>query len=117
MVRTTVNRDKATQEVTLSSLATDPPGQLDILGHDGHPLGMDGAEVGILKEPNQISLTCLLKSHHSRALEPQVSLEVLSNLTNKPLEWQLTDEQLCRLLVPEHVYCRTLLMLRGERYS
>ena len=27
----------------------DSPGQLDILGHDGDPPGMDGAEVGILK--------------------------------------------------------------------
>ena len=86
---------KETPELRLGPLATDPPSQLDILGHDGHPLGMDGAEVGVLKETHQVSLTSFLKSHHSRALEPQVSLEVLSNLTDKTLERQLADEQLC----------------------
>ena len=70
-----------------SPLATDPPGQLDILGHNGHPLGVDGTKVGVLKEANQIGLASLLQSHHSRALEPQISLEVLSNLANKALEW------------------------------
>jgi len=27
---------------------------LDILGHDGHPLGVDGADVGVLEQPHQI---------------------------------------------------------------
>ena len=83
----------------LGPLATDPPGQLDVLGHDGHPLGMDGTQVGVLKESNQVSLTGLLKGSHSRALEPQVSLEVLGNLTDKALEGQLADEELSGLLV------------------
>merc|ERR1719352_357761 len=78
----------------------DPPCQLDVLGHDGDPLGMDGTEVGVLKETNQVSLTGLLESHHGRALESQVSLEILSDLTDETLEGQLTDEQLCGLLVP-----------------
>ena len=85
----------------LSPLATDPPGQLDVLRHDSDPLGVDGTQVGVLKETHQVGLTGLLKSHHSRALEPQVSLEVLSNLTDKALEGQLADEQLSGLLVPE----------------
>ena len=75
-----------------SPLASDPPGQLNIFGHDGDPLGMDGAEVGVLEETNQVGLTGLLKSHHSRALKPQVSLEVLGNLTDETLEGQLADE-------------------------
>ena len=83
----------------LSPLATDSPGQLDILGHDGNPLGMDGAQVGILKEGNQVSLAGFLKSSHSRALETQVSLEVLGNFTNQTLEWELADEKLSGLLV------------------
>ena len=61
---------------------------------------MDGAEVGVLKETHQVGLASLLKSHHSRALEPQVSLEILGNLTNETLEGQLTNEQFSRLLVP-----------------
>ena len=31
----------------LSALATDAAGELDVLGHDGDALGVDGAEVGI----------------------------------------------------------------------
>ena len=73
---------------------------MDVLGHDGDPLSVDGAQVGVLKKTDQVCLTGFLKSHHSRALEPQVSLEVLGNLTNKPLEGQLTDEQFSGLLVP-----------------
>merc|ERR1711970_1331800 len=84
----------------LGPLTTDPPGQLDILGHDGHPLGVDGTEVGVLEETHQVSLASLLKSHHSRALEPQISFEVLGNLANMTLERQLADEQLCGLLIP-----------------
>merc|ERR1719422_1235792 len=72
---------------------------LGILGHDGDPLGVDCAEVGVLKEPHQIGLTCFLKSSDSRTLEPQVSLEVLGNLTDQALEGQLSDEELSGLLV------------------
>ena len=61
---------------------------------------MDGAEVGVFKKTDQISLTSFLESHDSGALEPQVGLEVLGNFTNKPLEWQLADEQFRGLLVP-----------------
>ena len=92
---------KCKNQLCLCPLATDPPGQLDILGHDGDPLGVDGAEVGVLKETNQVGLASLLESHHSRALEPQVGLEILGNLTDEALEWQLADEQFSRLLVPE----------------
>ena len=41
-----------------------------------------------------------LKSTNGSGLEPQVSLEVLSNLPDQPLEGQLADEQLGGLLVP-----------------
>jgi len=83
----------------LGTLSTDSPGKLDVLWHDGHPLGMDGAQVGVLEKTNQVCLARLLQGHHSRALESQVSLEVLSNLTDKTLEGQFPDEQLSRFLV------------------
>ena len=84
---------------SLGSLATDAAGQLNVLGHDGNPLGVDGAQVSVLEESHQVSLTGLLKSHHSRALEPQVGLEVLGDLTDEALEGKLADEQFCGLLV------------------
>jgi len=84
----------------LSTLTTDPPGKLNVLGHDGDPLGVDGAQVGVLKQANQVGLAGLLQGHDSRALEPQVGLEVLSNLPHQALEGQLADEELSGLLVP-----------------
>ena len=62
---------------------------------------MDGAEVGVLKKTHQVRLASLLQGHHSRALEPQVGLEILGNLTDETLEGQLADKQFSRLLVPE----------------
>ena len=83
----------------LSTLSTDAAGQLDILGHDGDTLGMDGTQVGIFKQTDKVSLTGLLESHDSRALETEVSFEVLGNLTDQALEGQLADEELSGLLV------------------
>ncbi len=85
---------------SLGTFATDTTGQLDVLGHDGHPLGVDGAQVGVLEQTYQVSLAGLLQSHDGRALEAQVGLEVLGDLTDQPLEGELADEQLCALLVP-----------------
>ncbi len=86
-------------EMCLSPLSADSSGQLDVLGHDGHTLGMDGTQVGVLEETNKVSLTSLLQGHDSGALEAQVSLEVLGNLTHQTLEGQLADEKLSALLV------------------
>ena len=83
----------------LCTLPTDTAGKLDVLGHDGDTLGMDGAQVGVLEETDQVGLASLLESHDSRALEAQVSLEVLSDLTDQALEGQLADEELGGLLV------------------
>ena len=84
----------------LSTLSTDSPGELDVLGHDGDPLGVDGAQIGILKESDEVSLAGLLESHDGGALEPQVSLEVLGDLPDQTLEGELADEKLGGLLVP-----------------
>ena len=83
----------------LSSLSTDSPGQLDVLGHDGDTLGVDGAQVGVLKQTNKVGLAGLLESHDGGGLEPEVSLEVLGDLSHQTLEGQLADEELSGLLV------------------
>ena len=56
----------------LSTLTADTAGQLDILGHDGHTLGVDGRQVGVLEQADQVGLAGLLERQHRRALEPQV---------------------------------------------
>ncbi|KAK3419179.1 hypothetical protein EUGRSUZ_H04906 [Eucalyptus grandis] len=44
-----------------SPLAPDPPRELDVLGHDGDPLRVDGAQVGVLEKPHQVGLRRLLQ--------------------------------------------------------
>ena len=83
----------------LGSLSSDSSSQLDVLGHDGDPLGVNGAQVSVLKESNEVSLAGLLQSHHRGTLESKIGLEVLSDLTDKTLERQLPQEELGRLLV------------------
>jgi len=83
----------------LGPFSTDAASQLNILGHDGHPLGVDGAQVGVFKQSNQVGFAGFLQSGHGRALEAEVGLEVLGDLTNQTLEGQLADQELCGLLV------------------
>ena len=83
----------------LCAFAADTTSELDVLGHDGHTLGVDGAQVCVLEETDEVGLASLLKSHDCRALEAKIGLEVLSDLTNQALERQLADEQLGALLV------------------
>jgi len=94
----TINRiDAATSH--LGPLSPYPTGQLDVFGHDGDTLGMDGAQVGVLKQTHQVCLTGLLKSSNGSTLEAQISLEVLGDFSHQTLEGKLADEQLCGLLV------------------
>jgi len=83
----------------LGSLASDSPGKLDILWHDGHTLGVNSAQVGVLEKTNQVGLAGLLKSTNGCALKPEISFEILSNLSYESLEGQLADQQLGGLLV------------------
>ena len=83
----------------LSTLSTDTASQLDVFWHDSHTLGMNGTQVGVLKKTDKVSLTGFLEGHNSRALETQVGLEILGNLTDQALEGQLADEELSGLLV------------------
>ena len=92
-------RKKKRKRFSLGPLATDSAGKLDVLGHDGDSLGVDGAEVGVLEESHQVGLAGLLQSHHGGALEPEVGLEVLGNLTDEALEGEFADEELGGLLV------------------
>lgn len=54
------------------SLSTQTTSELDILGLDGDTLGVDGAQVGVLKERDEISLDGFLKRTDGRALEAEV---------------------------------------------
>ena len=83
----------------LRALATDAAGELDVLGHDGNALGVDGAEVGVLEETDEVGLGGLLEGKDGRSLEAEVGLEVLGDLADEALEGELADEEVGGLLV------------------
>ena len=83
----------------LAALTADAAGELDVLGHDGDPLGVDGAEVGVLEERDEVGLGGFLEGDDGRSLEAEIVLEVLGNLADEALEGQLADEKLGGLLV------------------
>ena len=60
---------------------------------------MDGAQVGVLEETNQVGLGGLLQSKDGGTLEAEVGLEVLGDLADEALEGELADEELGGLLV------------------
>ena len=80
-------------------VATDAASELHVLRHDGHALGVDRAEVGVLEQGGEVSLGSLLKCHNGVGLEAEISLEVLSNLANQALERKLANKKLGALLV------------------
>lgn len=90
-------------------------------GLDGDTLGVNGAQVGVLKEGDEVGLDGLLESADGGRLEAEVGFEVLGDLTNlwaddasvrgsrgkampmgktyQALEGQLADQELGGLLV------------------
>ena len=60
---------------------------------------MDGAEVGVLEETNEVSLRSFLESHDGGRLESKVVVEVTGDLSDESLEWELPEEEISGLLV------------------
>jgi histone H3 len=73
---------------------------LDILGHDGNTLCVDGTQVGIFEKTHQVRFGGFLEGQDGRSLESEITLEILGNLTNQTLEGKLSDEEVGTLLVP-----------------
>ena len=60
---------------------------------------MNGAQVGILEETDEVGLAGLLQSHHGRALEAKIGLKILSDFPDETLERKLADEKFGGFLV------------------
>jgi len=73
---------------------------LDILGHDGDSLGVDGTKVGVLEETNQVSLRGLLEGEDGGGLESELLVERVGDFSDESLEWELPEEEVSGLLVP-----------------
>ena len=87
------------RDLGLAALATDTTSELDVLGHDGDAMGVDGAEVGVLEETDEVGLGRLLQGHDGVAVEAEILLELLGDLADETLEGELADEELGGLLV------------------
>jgi hypothetical protein len=83
----------------LRALSTEATSELNILGLDSDTLSVNGSQVGIFEEGNEVSFRGFLKGTNGRGLETKISLEVLSDFTNKTLERELADQKLSGLLV------------------
>ncbi len=54
---------RASEEMgRLTTLTTEAARELDVLGLDGDTLGVDGAQVGVFEERDEVGLDGLLKS-------------------------------------------------------
>lgn len=82
------------------ALASNAPGQMHVLGLDRDATGMQGAQVGIFKEADEVGLTCFLEGGEGFSAKPIVVLKViLCNLSHEALKRQLADEEVGALLV------------------
>ena len=52
----------------LRTLPAKTTGELDVLGLDGHTLGVDGGQVGVFEETDEVGFRGLLKSTDGRGL-------------------------------------------------
>jgi histone H3 len=83
-----------TATTRLVPLATETTSELEVLWLDGDTLSVNGGQVGVLEEGDEVGLGSLLEGHDGRRLESEVGLEVLGDLTDETLEWELADEEL-----------------------
>merc|ERR550534_1003682 len=92
----------------LHSSSTDTLSKLDVLWHDGDPLGVDGGQVSVLKESHDKGFRSLLKGLQSGWLVPQacdvVRFQSHGDFSNQSLERQSPDEILRGMLIPSYFF-------------
>ena len=66
----------------LGALATDAARKLNVLGHDGHALGVDRAQVGVLEQADEVGLTHLLEGQDGGHMKSLVSHKALGDLAD-----------------------------------
>ena len=86
-------------KTTRNAFSTHTSGELAIVRADRCTIGFYRGEVCVLKESNQISLACFLKSDDSLWFKPDFKLEILLYIARKFLERILLNEQVCGLLM------------------
>ena len=67
-------RDDLTRYNKLRPLAAETAREREVFWLDGHALGMDRGEVGVLEERDEVCLRGLLEGHYSGRLEAEIRL-------------------------------------------
>ena len=80
-------------------LSSDSPGELHVLLPDGHSLGVDAAQVGILENSDQVSLGGFLESDESLSLASKGVIDLHADGSDDSLEGGSWKEEVGRLLV------------------
>lgn len=70
-----------------------------VLWHDDDTLGVNGAQVCVREENNEVSLRGLVQSHDGRGLEAKVCLEATSDPAHLTMEGELSDKKIGTLLI------------------
>lgn len=97
------------------TFATKSHGKLNILGHNGNSLGMNGAKVHVLKDSYKVCFGSFLKVHEGGTLKTSKSgvrngsPDIFRNFAHESLERRLGEQEVCRLLIATN-----LSKLQGE---
>ena len=83
----------------IGALPSDSASQLNILWHDGHSFRVNGRQIGVFKEWDDVSFRRLLQSEDCSALETEVILELSRYLTDQSLEREFPDQEVRWFLV------------------
>ena len=94
-----ISESNTLDELRSESVSSDSLGKLDISGHDGDSLGVNGAQVGVLEEGNEVSFSSFLESKDGWALESEFLLELVSDFSDESLEGKFSDEEVSWLLI------------------
>lgn len=90
--------------MALSFDASNTSSELHVFRHDCNALRVDGAQVRVLEETHKISFSGLLKREDRRGLKAEALFEILTDLSNKPLEGQLADKEIRGFLEPADLF-------------
>ena len=81
-------RGGITKPRLLGALSSDSTGELDVLGHDRHPLGVNRAQVGVLEKAHQIRLRRFLKEGWDGGVDLLVKMAGKVKITGKKSRWR-----------------------------
>ena len=75
-------------------VSSDSLGELEVSGHDGDSLGVNGAEVGVFEERDEVSFGSFLEGQDGRRLESKLLLPFMGDFSDHSLEGEFSDEEI-----------------------